>query len=372
MIHLVFYSSLTGSVGEISHDLLKEFEKAFKVDFICKQDEENIELLNKIQNCDIFLSHFCPPNSVFFCPGFINSKIKVLIQPIDGTSFTDEFKENLNKFDFIITPSKHGKKIMLKNSIRKPIEIIPNYFFKEKLDKIKNADKKEYELPKKLKKLTEGKIIYYHESTHHPRKGIEYMYEGFVKAFSNTDVYDKVVLISKDVNYNQITFERTEKIKNHISLIQKQYKYPATILKISQYLNESDLEKLWKNCDFYVSLSKIEGFGIPLLRMAYLEKPILALKNDYNGYQQFLNHKNSYLIPSISCIAKDEFMNIYTKESKWSEPYIEDVIEFFKKSYTDLKLNKVKKPDKNKIIDYEFKNISEKYIKFLNSIYLNM
>src|SRR6185369_4545530 len=148
--------------------------------------------------------------------------------------------------------------------------------------------------------------ILYHESTFHPRKGIELLYESYVKAFSDTKYAKEVLLVLKDNAPNPRTFKVNETLKRQTMKLQKQYKYPASIIKFSTFLSNNDIKLLWLYADIYISLAKIEGFGIPMLRMSLLEKPIVCLENYLSGYMDYLNKDNSYLIPSYETQAKEE------------------------------------------------------------------
>lgn len=349
--HIHIVSQHLGSIGEITKDLVEGLQGQ------CILTQELLGECPK--RFDILLAHFITP-VISKDSNFKRFKKRVLIQPIDGTEITPETVTELNKYDLIITPAKAGMRIMKKNGVKTSIKVIPNYFKPDMLTPV------EHDI---LGEIPTDKIVLYHESTFHPRKGIELLYEGYIKAFSDTPWADKVILICKDMSFNETTFKRIESLKRDTIKLQKKYKNPAKILKISQHCSWDTLKKLWSNADIYVSLAKIEGFGIPLLRMAVLGKPIIVLENTNCGYMDYLNETNSYLIPTIQKKATDEHMYLYKPTTEWGVPAnIQTVVNTLQQAVKDFDNNKSKKVSKATLKNMTYENIIKKYLLVLNSL----
>lgn len=348
--HIHVLSQTIGSIGEITNDLVLGLKDQFHV------TQERLGEIPK--EFDILLSHFIHP-SLSKDENFKKFKYKVLIQPIDGTDMTKVIVKELNKYDLIITPAQAGLNIMKKNGVKTRIVVIPNYFKPEHLNLPENV---------KIKGIPEGKIVLYHESTFHSRKGIEILYESYVKAFSDTLYADKVVLVLKDMPFNDLTFNRIEKLKENTIKLQRRYSNPAQIVKISQYCNWETLQKLWSIADIYVSFAKIEGFGIPLLRMAALKKPIISLNNPNSGYVDYLTLDNSYLVPVKQKKAEDEHMNIYKPTTLWGIPTISDTVKTLKQAVEDYVEGKEKIVSKETLENMSYENVLKKYTSVLNSL----
>ena len=324
--YLHFISTEAGSIWEITSDLLPYLEKEF---IVTKDWKREIPLKREVLLC-----HFLKPEMFLEPDVFDSFQFKVLIQPIDGTHIKKEVVDMLNCFDVIFTPAEAGKMIMQNNGVGVPIMVIPNYYKDNLFEKKIWTDIESY-IPK-------DKIIFYHESSFHPRKGIEILYEGFIRAFADSEMVEDVVLIVKDLPYTHTTFYKNEELKAQAIKLQNSFYHPPTILKFSSFLNEDELKTIWNACDAYVSLAKIEGFGIPLLRMAMLNKPIIALKNFNSGYMDFLNSSNSYLIDCYQTRASDEFMWLYTGETEWGIPLMQNVVETFRTCFHDIKKKSAK------------------------------
>lgn len=350
MRHIHIISQPIGSIGEITNDLVLGLKDQFHL------TQERLGEVPK--EFDILLSHFIHP-SLSKDENFSKFKHKVLIQPIDGTSMTKIIVKELNKYDLIITPAKAGLNIMKKNGVKTRIVIVPNYFKQEHLNLPENV---------KIEGVPDNKIVLYHESTFHTRKGIEILYESYVKAFSDTPYVDKVVLVLKDMPFNALTFNRIEELKEDTIRLQRRYVKPAQIVKISQYCNWDTLQKLWSKANIYVSFAKIEGFGIPLLRMAALQKPIVSLNNPNSGYIDYLTLDNSYLVSVKQKRAVDEHMNMYKPTTLWGIPTITDTIKILRQAVEDYENKKSKLVSKKILETMTYENVLKKYINILNSL----
>jgi len=348
---LHFCSSLSGSIWEISSHLAVEFQKHFNL---------TCEFLNESpEKKEVLLLHFLDP-SIVRHEEFKKFKKKILIQPIDGTIIKKDVVDLFNEFDLIISPANASRNILQENGVTTKIKIIPNYYDSSLFDSIKKQKIEKY-IPK-------DKFIFYHESTLHPRKGIEFLYEGFVKAFSDTKHVNDVVLIVKDNLYNIGNFKKIERLKRETIKLQKKYTNPANILKFSSYLNEEELKVLWEYTHCYATMAKIEGFGIPMLRFNLLEKPILCLNNKNSGYNDYLkNGMDCHMIPTKQIIAEDEFMWLYEKETEWAVPNIDDVVSGFRYCFNhhDDMLNDfqfIKRNHEMKEKKYLFQNVIKNYV----------
>ena len=342
-IHIV--CQLNGSLNEIVEDLTPFLEK----EFIVTRESESMPIEK-----DLLLCHYLIP-SVVQDPSFNLFKKKVLILPLDGTSIKEEYINMINQFDMIITPSSSGKKILEENNITKPIAIIPNYYCNI--------------VPENKKfSFYKNKIVFYHESTLIERKGFDLMCEAFIRAFSDTPEHNKVLLVIKGPRLRTVTFDEIEAKKRSCMSLQKKYKAPASIIKISQFLSKETLQALLSQAHSYVSFSKIEGFGIPLLRAAVLEKPILTLDSKFSGYTDFLTNQNSYLIPTNTILVHKRESSLWKEDSVWSYPKMDQAVEMFRILYKDIKNCQAKHPNSTELRHMSINNVAINYIEVLKKV----
>jgi len=357
MKHIHVISSDSGSLGEITNDLISYLSIYYKI-----TQENKGEIPEKF---DVLLSHYIN-KGVTNSSLFYQFNYKILIQPIDGTVIGQEYVDAINCYDLIITPGNNGKKIMQENGVNKPIIVIPNYYKPNILLQPENLN-----IPK-LDKHIKDKVVFYHESTCHPRKGIDILCRTFVKTFSSNYTRFPVVLIIKTAEHNRITHDYLERIKKETIALQKKYKYPARIIKISQHLDFEILKKLWYKMNCYVSFAGIEGFGIPLLRANVLGKRIFTLETILSGYSDFLIQGNTKFIKSQQTQAKKEIMPIYTPSTSWEIPKDElDCKTALWSTFIDIKYDidnfkeHLEQPPHCYLDQYKFMNIMREYKKAL-------
>jgi len=317
-INLHFHSALGGSIFEISNDLYQ----GLKDDFNITREWIGEEPKSK----DVLLSHFVNKYIVEH-ESFNDFKYKILIQPIDGTSITNEFVECFNRYDLIICPAVASKNILINNGVTIPIVVIPNFYYNEIYESSETPISKY---------IPTDKIIFYHESTFHPRKGIRSMLEYYVKAFSDKKYYNKVHLILKDAPHDLSSVFEKEKIKEDIMNLQKSYKYKPRISKFSNFLSFQDLRYLWGRANCYLGLSNIEGFGIPILRSYLLGSAVMVFQNNNSGYHDYLDSRFSYIMPSYEIEAHNEIMRMYDDKNRWVTGKEEVVVETLRKFVDDF------------------------------------
>lgn len=352
--HIHFISQFKGSLNEITEDLIEGLKGHFVV---TREGEE------EPKEYDILLTHFIIPKLTQH-NSFNRFKHKVLIQPIDGTVIKRDIVKDINKYDIIITPAQVGKDILINNGVKKPIIVIPNFYKKDFFFHL--TDNPLIKLERQIK----NRLVFYHESTCHPRKGVEEMLTAYVKEFSSNDKKPNVVFILKSPAHTITTFEYLEGIKKRIIKLQKQYKYPAEIIRIAQWLEQDVLKKLWGRCDCYIHCAKIEGFGIPLLRMTALQKPILTLDNPLCGYMEFINRDKTVLVPTMIKISENEINPMYTETNYWREAEVSDLQVGYREIYN--RLLKRKENTGDDVIfrlnsKYMYERVIKQYIEVLKS-----
>lgn len=323
------------------------FEKtaAGSLDFIQSNLKEYFSIFSKINNdlyhgADVSISGFIGDihKKDYF---FKKNKFNVLIQPIDGTVIKPEFVELINKFNLVITPGNIGKDIMVSNGVQVPIEVIPNFY-------------KDYDIKARRRKST--KIVFYHESTLIPRKNFTGMYKEFLSAFANEEFFDRVKLLIK-------TASSISEYSEFIRATNEEYEFIPEIEIISEHMSEIELAHLWQQADCYISLSHMEGFGIPLLNFAALGKPIITLRSSISGYMDFLNDDNCYFVDSRQfTIGKDNL--IFSGSSMWEDVdnSFEPCSNILQNVVADLVRGKCRTVSPDDIRQFRFEHVQKRYL----------
>ncbi|MFV2016014.1 MAG: hypothetical protein ACC656_11325, partial [Candidatus Heimdallarchaeota archaeon] len=276
--HIHVISPTVGSVYQITQDIVNYLYNFHHITKEYTNDKPQIP-----KQLDILLIHFLQIQYVE-TEIFYQFKKRILIQPIDGTHIKRKFVNAMNQFDLIITPATAGKEILRKNGITVQIEVVPNYWNHE------IYDYQQWPIP-----VDDNTFLFYHESYGQPRKRIARLCEGYLRAFSNSNL-EKQKLIIKTCN--------DKSLNQHIAKFKKMYKNPANIEFITDFLPIQKLRWIWKRTNCYISLSGIEGFCIPMLNMSVLNKPIISIKNSIFGYMDFVD--DTFLINSdMLCLEND-------------------------------------------------------------------
>jgi len=277
--------------------------------------KDSFELTKNILG-DILLQHYFFNYDDYYMKFHRN----ILIQPIDGTIIKQDFVDIANKYNYIITPSNNNKTQLISSGVEKPITIIPNYYDDELLEKDNGFFNSLFD---------EKKYTFYTESTGIKRKNIDNILKYFLETFTEKE---KVRLIIK---LNEVD----PNIVNSLKDIIKNAPNKPEVIIINKRLPSNYLYSFIRNIDCYVCLSYMEGFCIPLLNAAVLKKDIITLNSKISGYMDFINKKNSVLLPvkKIKIDNSPENLRIYSEDSEWEEPnyneYKKSLLSVYKGEY---------------------------------------
>ncbi len=97
----------------------------------------------------------------------------------------------------------------------------------------------------------------------------------------------------------------------------------ARITILDRTLDRLDQIRLLQSCDSFVSLHRLEGFGLAIAEAMALGKPVIATA--YGGNTDFMNVGNSFLIP-YDLVELSEAHGPYPKGSLWAEPNLDEAV----------------------------------------------
>lgn len=118
------------------------------------------------------------------------------------------------------------------------------------------------------------------------RKGVRELLQAFDLAFSKEDSVSLVVYFLTEVNALQNINVKTEVEKLNLKNREK-----VTIVD-SRLQTEHDMARLYNSCNAFVSASKAEGWGLPLMEAMACGLPVIA--TFYSGPTEYLTEQNSY------------------------------------------------------------------------------
>jgi len=167
-----------------------------------------------------------------------------------------------------------------------------------------------------------------------PRKNLEQLLLGFAVAFEGIP---DVSLIIKTWSH-----QNTAEGKKHISDAIRHLLGKASGLSsrprvsvISDILNEDQIMALIRSCDVYTSVSKGEGFDLPMMQAMSMEKKILTTR--FLAHGDYLTDDNSIDVPFTMTPCVDAAAPLYDSYQMWSAPNMEEYINKLRLAYTSVK-----------------------------------
>lgn len=280
------------SMGIVSQKILQNL----RVPFACKSiiGETNTksriirEALDKETNYDIGI--------VFSYPDIHRElerfKTKVVYTGTDTNGGIPNFKSNIDKFDFILTPSEISKKYMINLGVKKPIFVLPHGVDEDKF------------IFRKRKKDDIFRFLYIGECS--DRKGIFQLLEAFISLFNNN-----------------------KKVELHIKSNEEMFFYNgAEIKKILELHNnihwhignngQDTIIKLYEDSHAYIYPSRADTFGLTLIEAMACGLPVIS--TDLPGATEIIEKRYYRIVSRMVSVKGHPWMM-----GEWGEPDIQSI-----------------------------------------------
>lgn len=265
-----------------------------------------------------------------------------------------------NKMSAVIVPSTHTKKT-LANSGRliSPVYVIPESFYDEILNS--RETKTEFNFSTSFNFLVFGQIT--GSNPENDRKNLFYTLKWIFEEFKD----EKDVGIIFKANSGKMTkIDRaiTSKFVNQIVKEVRKSEFPRVHLIHGNMKNDEMIDLMnHPSVKCMVSLTRGEGFGLPLLEAAAVGLPIIA--TNWSGHTDFLDEENFIPIDYTLANVHESRIDgkIFIPGSKWAMPSEADAKKKMRKFYQKSNTVKFKASEMSKRIrrDYSFSSISKIY-----------
>ena len=237
----------------------------------------------------------------------------------------------IDEMDLVIVPTQHIKDtIMRTGSVNTPVHVVPESYI-EKIDE--DLDPLELDLDTSFNFLVLGQFT--GGDPYNDRKNLLFTLKWLFESFEG----DKDVGIIVKTNHGRGTrIDRgitLQKIRQVIAEVRKG-PYPKVHL-LHGNMSSDEIASLYKidSIKCLVSLTRGEGFGLPLLEASAAKIPVIA--TNWSGHLDFLNIGKfipvSYTLVDIPDSRVDG--RIFLKDFKWADPIEED----FKKKVKKFRNN---------------------------------
>ena len=240
--------------------------------------------------------------------------------------------ESCNKMDLIVVPSQHSEN-SLKNSgsLKTPVKIIPESFCKEITGSLQDTIEQLPRFSTNFNFLVFGQIT--GDNPMNDRKNIFFTIKWFCEVFK--DDPDVGLVIKTNVGRNtQIDKKRTTDLMQNILRECRKGPYPRIHL-LHGDIPEKEVASLYRHPQIqaFISLTRGEGYGLPILEAAASGLPVIA--TGWSGHMDFLNKGKFIQIDyDLKEIHQSRIDNkLFMPKAKWAEAKEED----FKKKIIKFK-----------------------------------
>jgi glycosyltransferase involved in cell wall biosynthesis len=239
--------------------------------------------------------------------------------------------EGVNKMDLVIVPSEHAKKVLESSgNITTPVEVVGEWYHTVIDTDIENCNI-DYNFDTDFNFLCIAQFT--GNNAESDRKNLYYTIKWFCEEFAG----DKDVGLVLKTNHGRSTKIDRQLTKNKIRQVVSEVRkgeYPRVHL-IHGNLSQSEISGLYRHDQIkcLISLTRGEGFGLPLLEAAACDLPVIA--TNWSAHIEFLKLGRfipiNYNLQNIHSSKIDD--RIFIEGQKWAEPSESD----FKKKVKKFK-----------------------------------
>ena len=283
-----------------------------------------------------------------------------------------EWLKSIDKVDKVIVPSSFTKDVILnsekditkKDYYKNKVVVIPEYyhdsFDQEEVTKSENLEDLLTSIPTSKNFLTVGQLTSPDKNL--DRKNLIKTIEVFCNQFKNSKDVGLIVKTSLGRSTSLDRKNTRTVFNNIIKKIKKENVYPRVYL-LHGDLSPDELKQLYThekvNC--YISLTRGEGYGLPLLEAARCNLPVIA--TNWSGHLDFLKDnfiKIDYTLDKIPDQKVDG--RIFVQDAKWANFKTNSVL----KALKSIENIKIKKNSKFYIDNFSKKSIEKLYKDFFS------
>jgi glycosyltransferase involved in cell wall biosynthesis len=272
-----------------------------------------------------------------------------------------------NRMNAIIVPSNHTKSV-LENSghLNVPMYVVPESFI-DAIDN-ENHDQLKLDLNTEFNFLTVGQVT--GQNPENDRKNVFYLIKWFCEEFKDDSQVGLVIKTNSGKN-TKIDKKMTEQMMESLLSEIRKGPYPAIHL-LHGSMTEDEMAALYrqKSIKAFVSLTRGEGFGLPLLESAASALPVIV--TDWSAHLDFLK-KGKYVGIDYELKEVDKSRidgMIFISGSRWANPLEHDFKRKIAKFRKNSEIPKKWAVDLQRVIknEYSQKAICKIYEKVFSEI----
>jgi glycosyltransferase involved in cell wall biosynthesis len=276
------------------------------------------EIIQRKQNNLITVRHQFPPNFVD-----MQGRTKIMYLPVE-TSVPDDWIDAIeeNNIDFIWVYTNHGKDLMRKAGVTKPVEVIrcgvDENLFNEHVIPIDLMNIKD-SYTKQTVDINEDTFVFLFVGHAQERKNFKSMFKAYLTEFT---VDDNVVFVIKSYDGGEVHKTILELVDFVSSVLDKPEEKLPKYLYIYEDTDPNVLPTYFAAADVMVQCSRAEGFGKPIVEGMALGIPSISVL--WSGPKDFCTEKNSFPVP-FTLVKSSYHVQSKRMESYWADTKIEDI-----------------------------------------------
>jgi glycosyltransferase involved in cell wall biosynthesis len=306
--------------------------------------DKTSEIISRRQNNTIVVRHQFPPNFTDF-----HARTKIAYLPVE-TSVPDDWVEAIedNNIDFVWVYTQHGKDLMRKSGVTKPVEVIrcgvdENLFNKHVIpidfSNIKDSH------TKKTVKFDDDTFVFLFVGHAQERKNFKSMFKAYLTEFN---ISDNIVFVIKSYDGGEVHKTIQEIVEYVSSVLERPREVLPKFLYIYEDTDPNILPSYYAAANVMVQCSRAEGFGKPIVEAMALGIPSMSVL--WSGPKDFCTEKNSFPVP-FTLIKSNYHVQSKKMESLWADTKIEDLRQVMR--YCFQNPEEVKKRGQEALIDSE-------------------
>ncbi len=200
----------------------------------------------------------------------------------EGSKCPEGWGDVINKvIHRLIVPSKATKNLFMNSGVRVPISIVP-----EGIDPdIYRPDGEKFDFQGKENAF---KFLYVGSWTLEKgdRKNLDTLIKAYKEEFTEKD---NVILFLKISTFFMAP-------KDYAKIVDERYNVPRGMIGVhSAYMSETEIPKLFRMADCYVTATRGESWGLPIGEALACGLPVIVPENEMAGYMDFVPGNNFFV-----------------------------------------------------------------------------
>ncbi len=318
------------------------FDSAFKLDYSIKS-----RISNKFKGKIVFT--FENPKIYPYLP---EKCFKAGLLVCEYTELPRSWTDNINKYlNLVLVPSNFCREVFINSGVDSRKVRVLRYGY--------NPD---YYYPG-MALENKHEFIFLCVSAPHKREGLDLLIKAYSRAFKRKDPVKLIVKTSYLPGKNPKVFEY-ENLSRDIEQLRKNAEAPKIEL-VSDNLSEKEMGELYRLCDYYISLTRGEAFGLCFIEALACGKKVACI--NWGGQSDFLNRDNALFINhSLAKLSGEEYEKV-GENAKLALPDLDDAAKKMREIYQKCS----EKPKGDLIFPnpqhYQWKEIAKEFLNLIDA-----